>query len=104
MARLAGISEINVHILISDSGNLGFHELYRKAHLPDTLYPAIRVAVNVAREMTYDGETNDRRRFRSRMIERFLTQFEGLEDSNFEYLLSRMGHNSDNPPDHYTSH
>lgn len=104
MARLAGISAINVHILISDSGNLGFHELYRKAHLPDTLYPAIRVAVNVAREIAYDGESNDRRRFRSRMIERFLTQFEGLEEDNFEYLLARMGQNSDIPRDNYATH
>ena len=58
------------------------------------MYPAIRVAVNVARDMTYDGEDNDRRRFRSRMIERFLTQFEGLDVANFEYLLARVGQNS----------
>ena len=95
MARLTGITAINVHILINDSGNLGLHKLYRKANLPEAMYPAIRVAVNVAREMTYDGESNDRSRFRSRMIERFLTQFEGLEEDNFEYLLARVGQNSE---------
>lgn len=101
MARLAGVSAINVHVLIYDQGNLGLHELYRKAQLPESLYPAIRVAVNVAREMTYDGETNDRRRYRSRMIERFLTQFEGLEETNFEYLLARMGPTNTIPRDNY---
>lgn len=95
MARLAGVSAINVHVLIYDAGNLGLHKLYRQAELPETMYPAIRVAVNVARDMTYDGEVDDRRRFRSRMIERFLTQFEGLDVDNFEYLLARVGQHSD---------
>ena len=99
MARLANISPINVHVLIHDSGDLGLHELYRKAGLPDAMYPAMRVAVNVTRELTYDGEAGDRRRFRSRMIERFLTQFEGLDVANFEYLMARIGQNSDIPPD-----
>ena len=94
MARLAGVSVTNVHVLIYDAGNLGLHKLYRQAELPESMYPAIRVAVNVARDMTYDGEDNDRRRFRSRMIERFLTQFEGLDVANFEYLLARVGQNS----------
>jgi uncharacterized protein (DUF2336 family) len=97
MARLAGVSAINVHVLIYDAGNLGLHKLYRKAELPEAMYPAIRVAVNVARDMTYDGEVDDRRRFQSRMIERFLTQFEGLDVDNFEYLLARVGQHSDIP-------
>ena len=66
---------------------------------PEAMYPAMRVAVNVTREMTYDGEADDRMRFRSRMIERFLTQFEGLDVANFEYLLARIGQNNDALPE-----
>jgi len=99
MARLADVTPINAHILIYDAGNLGLHELYRKANLPESMFPAIRVAVNVTREMTYDGEAGDRKRFRSRMVERFLTQFEGLDVANLEYLLARVGQNSDAPSD-----
>lgn len=101
MARCANVSAINAHVLIYDAGSLGLHELYRKTGLPEAMYPAIRVAVNVTREMTYDGEANDRERFRSRMIERFLTQFEGIDVANLEYLLARIGQNSDNPPDNF---
>jgi len=102
MARLADVFLINVHVLIHNAGNLGLHELYRQAKLPEAMYPAMRVAVNVTREMTYDGEAGDRMRFRSRMIERFLTQFEGLDVDNFEYLLARIGQNSDIPQDIHT--
>ena len=101
MARLADVTPINVHVLIHDAGNLGLHELYRKAGLPEAMYPAMRVAVNVTREMTYDGEAGDRRRFRSRMIERFLTQFDGLDVDNFEYLMARIGQNNDAPPENF---
>ena len=101
MARLADVTPINVHVLIHDAGNLGLHELYRKAGLPEAMYPAMRVAVNVTREMTYDGEAGDRRRFRSRMIERFLTQFDGLDVDNFEYLMARIGQNNDVPPENF---
>lgn len=104
LARLADVTPINAHVLIYDAGNLGLHELYRKAKLPEAMYPAIRVAVTVTREMAYDGEAGDRRRFRSRMIERFLTQFDGVDVANLEYLLARIGQNSDIPQDNYTSH
>ncbi len=103
MARRADVTAINAHVLIHDAGNLGLHELYRKAGLPEAMYPAVRVAVTVTREMTYDGEAGDRGRFRSRMIERFLTQFEGLDVANFEYLLARIGQHSEVPQDHYAS-
>lgn len=94
MVRLTGVSAINVHVLIYDAGALGLHKLYRKAGLPESMFPAIRVAMNVVREMYYDGEADDRRRFRSRMIERFLTQFDGIDVANLEYLLARVGQNN----------
>lgn len=104
LARLADVTAINAHVLIYDTGDLGLHKLYRKAGLPDPMYPAIRVAVNVTREMTYDGEAGDRGRFRSRMIERFLTQFENLDVANFEYLLARVGQNSEASPVNHARH
>ena len=92
MARLAKVSVTNAHILIYDAGYRGLKELYRRSRLPEAMYPAIRAAVNVARELEYDGETGDRERLRSRMIERFLTHFDGLDVGNLEYLLARIGH------------
>ena len=92
IARLADVSAINAHILIFDAGPLGLRELYRKTGLAEDMFPAIRTAVTVAREMEYDGEEHDRERYRSRMIERFLTQFEELDVGNLDYLMARIQH------------
>ena len=99
IGRLADISVINVHILIFDAGSLGLRELYRKTGLAEDMFPAIRAAVTVAREMEYDGEQHDRERYRSRMIERFLTQFEGLDVANLDYLMARIQHFAPATPD-----
>ena len=99
IARLTDVSAINVHILIFDAGSLGLRELYRKTGLAEDMFPAIRAAVTVAREMEYDGGEHDRERYRSRMIERFLTQFEGLDVANLDYLMARIQHFAPITPD-----
>ena len=99
IARLADISVTNAHILIFDAGPLGLRELYRKTGLAEDMFPAIRAAVAIAREMEYDGEEHDRERYRSRMIERFLTQFEGLDVANLDYLMARIQHFAPATPD-----
>lgn len=91
MARLANISVTNAHILIFDAGPLGLRELYRKSGLEQDVFPAIQTAVSVVCEMEYDGQDHDRERFRSRMIERFLTRFESLDVANLDYLMARIG-------------
>jgi hypothetical protein len=58
--------------------------------MPDRLYPAFRVAVDVVRETESDARDEDRRRYVSRMIERILTQFEDIGQDNIDYLLSKL--------------
>lgn len=99
IARLADVSVTNAHILIFDAGPLGLRELYRKTRMVEDMFPAIRTAVTVAREMEYDGGEHDRERYRSRMIERFLTQFEGLDVGNLDYLMARIQHFAPATPD-----
>ena len=62
-----------------------------QAGLPEEMHTAVRVAVNIAREMDFDGEPGDRERYRTRTIERFLTQFEELDSDNLDYLLGKLG-------------
>ncbi len=91
MARLAGIPVANAHELVHDESRRGLDILYRRAGLPKEMYAAVRVAVNVAREVDYDGGPDDRERYRTRTIERFLTQFEELDSDNLDYLLAKLG-------------
>lgn len=93
LARLANIPVSSCHELIHDEGPLGLENLYAKARLPQKMYAAVRVAVNVARDMSYDDRPHDQERYRSRMIERVLTQFESLGADNLDYLFARLGRN-----------
>ncbi len=90
LAALARTSIDNARILIHDGGNLGLKSLYMRAGLPERLYPAFRVAVDVWGETDFDGLERDRERHMCRMIERILTQFEDVGQENLDYLLKKL--------------
>ena len=58
------------------------------------MFPAFVAAVEVSHETHYDGGENDRERFKRRMTERILTNFEDPKDgfgtANAEYLLGKL--------------
>jgi uncharacterized protein (DUF2336 family) len=89
-AELAGIPIHNARLLIHDPGGLGLASLYGKSGFSKELFPAFRVALEVARETPFDGGDNDRERHRRRMLERILTQFEALGAEDLDYLLAKM--------------
>ena len=91
MATLSGVAITNARMLLHDAGPLGFKSLYEKSGMPRQLMSAFRVAVEVARENTLDGEEGDRERYRRRMIERILTQYEDLAIEDLDYLLGKLG-------------
>lgn len=90
MGRLAGVPAANARLLIHDAGRLGLRSLCEKASLPGHLYPAVRVAVDVARETEFDGGDQDLERHRRRMLERILTQFEEMASEDLNYLLRKL--------------
>lgn len=91
LATLSGVTITNARMLIHDSGPLGFKSVYEKSGMPRQLHAAFRVAVEVARETRYDGEEGDRDRYKSRMIQRILTQYEDLAVEDVDYLLNKLG-------------
>lgn len=90
LAVLSNMPIVNARVLIHDEGKLGLQSIYQRTPLPANLYPAFRVAFDVAREMQYDGGENDRQRFSARVIERVLTQFEDIGNDNLEYLMKKL--------------
>jgi uncharacterized protein (DUF2336 family) len=94
LARRVGIPVLNARMLIHDSGDLGLQGLYGKSGMPKSFYPAIKAAIAVAKEMSYDGEDGDRERYARRMLERVLTQYGDLgvdfDNDDLEYLLAKM--------------
>lgn len=90
LAVLANMTIVSARVLIHDEGKLGLQSIYQRTPLPANLFPAFRVAFDVARETQYDGGENDRQRFSSRVIERVLTQFEDIGNDNLEYLMKKL--------------
>lgn len=90
MAALAGIGINNARVLIHDAGKLGLKSLYDKTGLPQGMYAIIRVALEVVKEMRLDGGTHDRDRYRARVIERILTQYEDFSQDDLNYLLDKL--------------
>jgi uncharacterized protein (DUF2336 family) len=73
MATLAGVPIANARILIHDAGASGLTSLYGKSGLPGRMLAAARTAVEVLREVRFDGGEHDHERYWSRIIARILT-------------------------------
>jgi uncharacterized protein (DUF2336 family) len=89
-AELAEVPIDNARVLIHDPGGLGLKSLYAHTGLAMELYPAFRVAIDVACETPFDGGENDRERHRRRSLERILTQFEAIAAEDLDYLLTKL--------------
>lgn len=90
LAVLCRIPLANAQALIHDKGGLGLKAIYNHAKLPPEFFPAIKVAVDVMRETDYDGNAGDRERYRRRVVERILTQYEDIAPDDLDYLLERL--------------
>lgn len=90
LAQLGQVPVSNARLLIHDAGRLGLKSLFDRTGLPPKLYPALRIALDVANETDFDGLDHDLERHRRRMLERILTQFEELASEDVDYLLTKL--------------
>lgn len=90
LAELSGVAHQRVWLMIHDAGPLGLQAVFDHAGLPRKMLPAFKAAVNVYHEIEHDGGANDRARFRARMIERVLTQFQAIPKDDLDYLLDKL--------------
>lgn len=90
MAELSGVPHQRVWLMIHDAGPLGMQAVFDRAGLPRKYLPVFRAAVAVFHETEYDGGPRDRTRFRNRMVERVLTQFQALPREDVDYLLEKL--------------
>lgn len=94
LAELSGVAHQRVWLMIHDAGPLGLQTMFDRAGLPRKMLPAFKAAVTVFHETQHDGGPNDRARFRARMIERVLTQFQAIPKDDLDYLLDKLDYYS----------
>ena len=95
LAELSGVAHQRVWLMIHDAGPLGLQAVFDRAGLPRKMLPAFKAAVTVFHDTQHDGGPNDRARFRARMIERVLTQFQAIPKDDLDYLLDKLDYYSE---------
>ncbi|WP_428484417.1 DUF2336 domain-containing protein [Rhodopila sp.] len=91
MAVRGDIPLANAQVLIHEPSRRGLDALYRKATLPQSLFAAVRAAVDVVAETGFDGNARDLERFRARVISRVLTLVDTVDPSDADYLIDKLG-------------
>lgn len=89
-ARLAGIPHSKAWLLIHDAGPLGLKAVFERTGLPPRILPAIRAAIETYHSIEMGSGEEGRVVFRRRLVERSLTQFQGVPEEDLEYILSRL--------------
>lgn len=90
LAELSGVPHSRVWLMIHDAGPLGLQAVFDRAGMPRKMLPAFKAAVSTFHQTRLDGQEGDRRRFRIRMIERVLTQFQAIPREDLDYLLDKL--------------
>jgi uncharacterized protein (DUF2336 family) len=90
LAELAGVPRNKAWLMIHDSGTLGLKTIFERAGLPSGMFTAFRLAIDIFHKTEMDGEPGDRARFRQKMVERVLTQFQAIPRADLEYLLDKL--------------
>jgi uncharacterized protein (DUF2336 family) len=95
MAKYSNIAVSNVHILVNDAGGNGLKQLCDKSNIPGGLQEIMKVGLEVASELDFDGTPGDRERYRNQVIERVLTHFQDeFDGENVDYLIAKLGNNA----------
>lgn len=90
LAELAGVPRSKAWLMIHDAGTLGMKTIFERAGLPSGMFTAFRMAIDVYHKTDFDGGPGDKERFRQRMVERVLTQFQAIPRADLEYLLDKL--------------
>ena len=90
MAELSAVPRAKAWVMIHDAGTLGLKTIFERAGLPSGMFTAFRLAIDIFHKTEMDGGPGDRERFRQRMVERVLTQFQAIPRADLEYLLDKL--------------
>ncbi|MEY2756785.1 MAG: hypothetical protein RIR33_563 [Pseudomonadota bacterium] len=90
LAELGGVPHSKAWLMIHDAGTLGLKTVFERAGLPSGMFTAFRLAIDIYHKTDMDGGPGDKERFRQRMVERVLTQFQAIPRADLEYLLDKL--------------
>jgi uncharacterized protein (DUF2336 family) len=90
MALRAGVSTGNARTLINDAGPDGFPALYKQTGLPDSLFAAFRIALDVLLDHRRRGENGWGAAETQRIVERLGQAYDNLEGESLDLILEQL--------------
>jgi len=90
LARLTGLPAPRVYALLMDGRVGALRALFTRAGLPERSHAAFLAALEVWRELDYDGREGDKPRFGRRMIERILTRYQEFAPGEVDDMLAML--------------
>jgi uncharacterized protein (DUF2336 family) len=90
LSRLSGLPAARVYALLAEGREAALRALFTRAGLPERSHPAFVVALEVLRELDFDGDAGERARFGRRMIERILTRYQCFAPGEVDDLLAML--------------
>jgi len=93
LARLSNIPLSNTRKLISDQGELGFRAIYNKSGLPDAMFPAVKLLLNIVRSLDAEGVKPGTSRYANHVVERILQHSEDSNMENLSYIIALVRRN-----------
>jgi uncharacterized protein (DUF2336 family) len=90
LAELSGVPHRKAWLLLHDAGPLGLRALYERTSLPARFMPIVRLAVDLYHEMEHEAGSMEKDAFSKIMVERILSQAQGLPREDVDYLLEKL--------------
>ncbi len=90
LARRADLPLAQTWRHLQEEGGEGIEALVAAAGLPKLMASVLKVAVAAYSDLMKDGAVFDRKTFRTRMIERVLTQCQDMASDDLDYLLLKI--------------
>jgi uncharacterized protein (DUF2336 family) len=90
LARLSSLPAPRVYALLIDGRPAALRALFSRAGLPERSHAAFLAALDVWRDLDYDGRDGDEPRFGRRMIERILTRYQEFAPGEVDDLLAML--------------
>jgi uncharacterized protein (DUF2336 family) len=93
LAKLAGIPSANAHKLVSDKGELGFKALYERTEMPESMFQAVRLLLQVVQDLGDSEAVPGSLLYANRAVERLLALAGNQEVDNLPYLMALIRQN-----------
>ena len=90
MASLAGISSGNARALIHDSGRDGFRALFQQSGLPDEVFAAFRIALEVALDFRRTGQHEWSAAATQRIIRELAKAYDDVSPEGLDSVLQQL--------------